>query len=347
MTYTFIVSDESVNVYGTILSTQGIELQDFLRNPVMYFNHNRDKGVIGRWENLRRDGNTLLADAVFDTKSELGAKVARQVQDGFLRSASVGFEAIETEIVDGVTIVTRSKLREISIVDIPANTNAVKLSMLKNKIITLNAPIFKDLKSEIIRLLGLDSKASDMAVLEEIKRLIQESENIYELPGLPDIDKDTQKQYRQLYRSNRQLYNAMLASERERAENIRKTLINHALSEGRISYAVVGKWQEMARGMKSDTLAFILSTMPKAPKITNYIDGKMTLDEYARYNPKALQEDPDLLKRLLAEAVESKGGGNTHRTLDWYRKNDPKFLKDNPDIYKRLVEEETAKKSKY
>lgn len=347
MTYTFIVSDESVNVYGTILQTQGIELQDFLRNPVMYFNHYRDKGVIGRWENLRRDGNTLLADAVFDTKSELGAKVARQVQDGFLRSASVGFEALETEIVDGITVITRSKLREISIVDMPANTNAVKLSMPKNKIITLNAPIFRDLRSEIIRLLGLDSKVGDMAVLEEIKRLIQESENLYDLPGLPDIDKDTQKQYRQIYRSNRQLYKSMLASERERAENIRKILINNALSEGRISYAVAEKWQEMAQGIKADTLAFILSTIPKALSVKNYIDGKMTLDEYVRYNPKALQEDPDLLKRLLAEAVESKGSGNPCRSLDWYRKNDPKFLKDNPDIYKHLVEKEIAKKNKY
>lgn len=346
MAYTFIVSDESVNIYGTILKTQGIETQDFQRNPVMYFNHNRDKGVIGRWENLRKDGNTLLADAVFDTKSELGAKVARQVQDGFLRSASVGFEALETETVDDVTIITRSKLREISIVDIPANTNAVKLSLPKNRIIKLSAPIFKDLRSEIIRLLGLNDKVSDMAILEEIRRLIHDSENFTEVSGLLDIDKDTRKQYRLLYRSNRKLYDAMLASERENENNTRKILINNALKEGRITYAASEQWEKVSQGIKIDTLAFILSELPKAMRVTHFIDGKMTLDEYAKYNPKALQDDPKLLKRLVSEAVEKHENGNTYKSLDWYRKNDPKFLRDNPEIYKRLVEAET-KKNKY
>lgn len=344
MVYTFIVSDESVNVYGTILKTQGIEIQEFLRNPVMYFNHNREKGVIGRWENLRRDGNTLLADAVFDTKSELGAKVARQVQDGFLRSASVGFEALETETVDDVKIITHSKLREISIVDIPANTNAVKLSMPRNRIITLSAPIFKDLRSEIIRLLGMSDTASDMAILEEIKRLINESENVTELSELPDIDKDTRKQYRLLYKSNRQLYNAMLASEKEKANNVRNILITNAIKEGRISYAVSEQWQKMSQGIKTDTLAFILSALPRSLKVTEFINGEMTLDEYAKYDPKALQENPELLERLITDAVKKHKTVNTYKSLDWYRKNDPKFLRDNPEIYQRLIEEETKKK---
>ena len=344
MAYTFIVSDESVNIYGTIIKTQGIETKDFLRNPVMYFNHNRDKGVIGRWENLRRDGNTLLADAVFDTRSELGAKVARQVQDGFLRSASVGFEALETETVDDVTIITHSKLREISIVDMPANTNAVKLSIPRNKIITLGAPIFKDLRSEIIRLLGMSDTVSDMAILEEIKRLINESENITELSELPDIDKDTRKQYRLLYKSNRRLYDAMLASERENANNIRKTLITNAVREGRISYAASEQWHKMSQGIKTDTLAFILSILPKKMKINQFINGKMTLEEYARYDPETLQKDPELLKRLIEEAIERHKGINTYKSLDWYRKNDPKFLQDNPEIYKRMIEEEIKKK---
>ena len=100
MAYTFIVSDESVNVYGTILETQGIDIEDFRKNPIMYYNHERNKGVIGRWENIRKDGNTLLADAVFDENTDLGAQVARQVKDGFLRSASVGFETLDMEEID-------------------------------------------------------------------------------------------------------------------------------------------------------------------------------------------------------------------------------------------------------
>ena len=344
MTYTFIVSDESVNVYGTILKTQGIELQDFQRNPVMYYNHDRERGVIGRWENLRKDGNTLLADAVFDTKTELGAKVARQVEDGFLRTASVGFEILETEVIDNIETITRSRLKEISIVDIPANSNAVKLAMPKNKIMKLNAPIYKDLRSELIRLFGLNNNATDMAIIEQVRTLLAELENVANLPELADIDEDTRKEYRALYRTNRRLFDALVKSAQDKTKETRNMLINNALREGRISYAMADKWHTFAHGMKIDTLAFVLSSLPKALKITEFIDGTMTLEEYVRYNPKALQEDPDLLKRLLAEAVKNAPEGGAAKTLDWYRKNNPKYLQEHPEVYQRLVEEETKRK---
>lgn len=344
MTYTFIVSDESVNVYDTIVKTKGIDTQEFLRNPVMYFNHNRDKGVIGRWENLRIDGTTLLADAVFDTKNELGATVARQVEEGFLRSASVGLEAIETEFIDGVQVITRCKLREISVVDIPANTNAVKLSMPKNKIITLNAPIYKDLRGELIRILGLNNSVSDISIIEHIKGLLKDLEHLAEIPELIDTDEDIKQQYRLLYRTNRKLYNALIETERNKTNSLRNTLIDNALKEGRISYAVRDQWLKLAQGMKTDALAFILSAMPKALKITQFINGQMTLEEYVKYNPKALADDPALLKDLLKEAVANQTNKNNTRDLNWYRKNDPKFLQDNPEIYKRLIDEELKKK---
>lgn len=45
--------------------------------------------IIGRWENLRKEDNKLYADAIFDTESEKGKEVARQVEQGFLRGASL------------------------------------------------------------------------------------------------------------------------------------------------------------------------------------------------------------------------------------------------------------------
>ena len=123
---TFVISDERVNSYGYIVKTDGIDTTAFERNPVMLYMHER-KTVVGRSENIRKEGNKLLADAVFDESTELGKTVKAQVENGFLRSASIGVDIVENTIINGVTTVTKSSLFEVSIVDIPDNKNALKL----------------------------------------------------------------------------------------------------------------------------------------------------------------------------------------------------------------------------
>lgn len=82
-TTTFILSDESLNSYGFVVQTAGIDTAQFERNPVMLYMHDRESGVVGRWENIRKDGTKLIADAVFDESTELGAKIKKQVDNGF------------------------------------------------------------------------------------------------------------------------------------------------------------------------------------------------------------------------------------------------------------------------
>lgn len=54
----FVISDESVNSYGYIVKTDGRDTTAFERNPVMLYMHER-KTVVGRWENIRKEGNKL------------------------------------------------------------------------------------------------------------------------------------------------------------------------------------------------------------------------------------------------------------------------------------------------
>lgn len=173
----FIVSDETKNCFGMIVKTDGINTESFIKNPVMLYMHER-KTVVGRWENLRKDGSKLIADAVFDDTTELGKSVKAQVEKGFLRSASIGIEIIDEQEINGVRTVTKSILSEISIVDIPANKNALKLCNLGgNKYLKLEVPRkIKSLHDELISLLQLDKKATD----EEIINIIQD------LLSLPD-----------------------------------------------------------------------------------------------------------------------------------------------------------------
>ena len=86
---TFVLHDESVNTYGFRMLTSGANLEEFKKNPVMLYMHEREKGVIGRWDNIRTEGSKLIADAVFDENNPLGKEVKERVDSGFLRSASV------------------------------------------------------------------------------------------------------------------------------------------------------------------------------------------------------------------------------------------------------------------
>ncbi len=126
----FLLSDESVNSHGCIIKTDGIELGRFLANPVMFYNHDESRGVVGKWENVRKSDGKLYATPVFDTDSELGRQVKRQVESGFIRAASIGIDSVEFEYTPTETepqVVTKCELIEVSICDIPSNRNALQL----------------------------------------------------------------------------------------------------------------------------------------------------------------------------------------------------------------------------
>lgn len=47
----FLLSDERENCYHFAVSTSGINFTRFNKNPIMLLQHDRNQGVIGRWEN--------------------------------------------------------------------------------------------------------------------------------------------------------------------------------------------------------------------------------------------------------------------------------------------------------
>ena len=120
----FLLSDERENCYHFAVSTSGINFTRFNKNPIMLLQHDRNQGVIGRWEKLRLDGSTLYGLPVFDDKHEPGKTVKEKVEAGFLRGASLGIEDLVFDTINGVRTVVSCTLVEVSIVDIPANENA-------------------------------------------------------------------------------------------------------------------------------------------------------------------------------------------------------------------------------
>ncbi len=136
-----ILSDSSLNCYGYRVLTEGIDIESFKKNPIMLYMHSRDEDshnwgymAIGHWEDIEVDGDKLLGTPIFDKEDDISKKVAAKFEAGTFRAASIGIQIIETSedksvLVPGQTraTVTRCRLMECSIVDIPANANAVRL----------------------------------------------------------------------------------------------------------------------------------------------------------------------------------------------------------------------------
>lgn len=145
-----IISTEAVNSYGTRVLTSGIDLSQFKRNPVLLWMHRRswEPGAmpIGRIENIRIEEGRLIGTPVFDQNDPQAKQIESKWENGFLRMASAGLEILETnadpeDALPGQTraTVTRSKLIEVSIVDIGGNDEALQLCGTDGKLLTLAA----------------------------------------------------------------------------------------------------------------------------------------------------------------------------------------------------------------
>lgn len=145
-----IISTSRLNCYGFRVLTEGIDTDQYSKNPVLLWMHNRPmRGTvdevlpIGRMENLRVEGDKLIGTPVFDMSDPFAKKIADKWEQGILKMASAGLAVLEESnapehIVEGqrFSTVTRSKLVEVSIVDIGANDNALALYR-DNKLVDL------------------------------------------------------------------------------------------------------------------------------------------------------------------------------------------------------------------
>lgn len=137
-----ILSDSSLNRYGYRVLTEGLNIENFRKNPIMLYMHFRDEGsplwgeskAIGHWEDIQVNGDELSAVPVFDKVDELSRTIAAKYEAGTFSAVSIGYRTIATSankdlLVPGQTreTVTESELMEASIVDIPGNSNAVRL----------------------------------------------------------------------------------------------------------------------------------------------------------------------------------------------------------------------------
>ncbi|MBD3748944.1 MAG: HK97 family phage prohead protease [Sphingobacteriales bacterium] len=129
---TFKVSDLSTNVYGYRVNTPGINMDNFLANPVCLLNHNYDK-IMGLWADVQKGNMDMTGVPQFDEEDDEAMKMYNKVEQGLLNGASIGI--IPITIKDDEVL--ECELLEISITPVPANRNALVMYNAERKQLTV------------------------------------------------------------------------------------------------------------------------------------------------------------------------------------------------------------------
>ncbi len=195
------LTNDTLNSYGYRVLTEGVDITQYERNPILLYMHNRGK-AIGLIKDIKKENGEITGELAFDEATELSTQCKKQWDFGSLRMVSIGFEIVETSeaaelIVPGqrYATVTKARLIEVSLVDIGANNDAIRLHK-DGQLITLSeggdCPLPRlnhkptnnqpqmDIKTLALTL-GLPETADEVAVnakLAELKTANDDVENI-------------------------------------------------------------------------------------------------------------------------------------------------------------------------
>lgn len=206
MSRRLVISDESINSYGFWVKTDGIDLKQFLRNPILLWMHNRPYGgredeilPIGKVTDLKVENGVLSGLPVFDQNDEFAKKIESKWESGILNMGSAGLHVIE-ESEDSKWIkpgqrrmsVLKSKLREVSIVDLGSNDNALGVALYSEDgmLLTLSADNVEKCPVKLLSnknhtnmklialALGLAESASEAEIEARTKELATENQQL-------------------------------------------------------------------------------------------------------------------------------------------------------------------------
>lgn len=127
--YTFVMSQEIVDRDGELVVLDGLDINKFLKNPQLFYNHESRNYPIGLVKSIRREGNKLIGDVWLNQITEESKIVKQLIDAGNLKTGSIGFSVSEANYndKDGIYYLTKSELYEFSICNIPSNTGSVRI----------------------------------------------------------------------------------------------------------------------------------------------------------------------------------------------------------------------------
>lgn len=154
-TFEVIITTENVDRMGEVIKSDGWELDNYMKNPVVLWAH-KHSDPIGIATSVERVNGQLIAKGKFAPKS--ASPLAQQIRElydlGIIRATSVGFIEKERE----GNLITKAELLEFSFVSVPANPMC--LSTLAKSTLNINEMITKGFLT--VKEEGADDKPADV-----------------------------------------------------------------------------------------------------------------------------------------------------------------------------------------
>jgi len=288
----FILSDSSVNEYGFRLLTAGYQLADYQKNPIGYYMHQRENGVVLKWVDISVEDDNLVAYPEINLSNPRGQQTCDEIENGFLNAASVGHIVVLEYSTDpemmlpGQTgpTVTKWYNKECSIVDIPGNSNAltqlydsddniINLSDFtnKNSINDIMKKFTLNIDADLMKKVGLAANGDDAALLQCIQDLVAK------------IDTLT-------------LQNTELQSKIDNAGSAAKEkevtdMLDVALTSKKITVELKNAFALQYKG-KPDELKVVLAALPTHASVTDAIEKveRGTDAEFKKFNNLSFDE---------------------------------------------------------
>lgn len=272
------LSDSSVNSYGYRVLTSGIDLEQYKKNPILLFMHNRpvngtidEIGVIGKMTNLRIENDALIGTPEFNLADDNAKKIAQMWDNDMLNMVSIGADILETStakehILEGqqYATVTRCKLREVSIVDIGANDNAIKLSF--------------NGENDIKKILNkIDMQESN--VQEKNNEIQLEQQNVEKLEDVEPVEKEQSTIQLSSIVKRLEKLEATLSTKIEQLEEDRNvdvvlSKVDEAIQCGKINADKKQAFVEIGQECGCELLSKIFDNMEGAVRASNLIEKK-------------------------------------------------------------------------
>lgn len=255
------ISNGSLNSYGTRVLTDGMDIEQYKRNPVLLYMHHRGD-VIGYMKDIRKEGDDVTGEPVFDEASELSQRCKSQWEFGSLKAVSAGLEIIEMSAEDKYLVVgqssptiTKSRLFEVSIVDIGANDDALVLRR-EGKQITMGRDGENPLPAINIETMAKEKEKEEKAAVMEL-----EAAQVQAVKAAPE------KEAPELEKENAELKKEIAELRKGRIV----TLVDRAIEERKIDKERRGQFVELGNKIGEKELGEVFAAMSRRVSLSEMI----------------------------------------------------------------------------
>lgn len=283
----YCLTDESVNVYKYRCLTDGFLIDEVKKNPIGFLMHNRDNGVLVRWDDFRVEGNAVYAKPVVNLSHPRGQQTVDEIESGFLNAASCGKivclaasddKKLKLPGQTGPTV-TKWYPREISLVDIPGNYNAlanlydendneldladfIKINTKKNMSKVL-------VTAQMLAAMNLSDNSTEDDIAQKFQDLVDAAAKV------PGLEKDLVDKATALTEKEKELNDLKAeTSKKEVADLIEKGKTDKKLTK-ELADKLADQYATNPTGLKD-----LIDVMPAQTVVTENLDDKKGSEEF-------------------------------------------------------------------